>query len=87
MVGWTYISTKTMKPISQIINSDSLKIEHRCFAFPENYYEKALDLDNVSCCMVNCGDYEKEHLKFCNDSYVQNKVELSWDGEIIRNSY
>ena len=87
VVGWTYISTKTMKPISQIINSDSLKIEHRCFAFPENYYEKALDLDNVSCCMVNCGDYEKEHLKFCNDSYVQNKVELSWDGEIIRNSY
>lgn len=85
VVGWTYISTKTMKPIIQNFNSDSLKIEHRCFAFPEKYYEEALDLDSVSCCMVNCGDYEKEHLKFCDDSYVQNKIELSWDGEITRN--
>ena len=85
VVGWTYISTKTTKFISQITNSDSLNIEHRCFAFPENYYEKVLDLDNVSCCMVNCGDYEKKHLKFCDDSYVQNKIELSWDGKIIKN--
>ena len=87
VVGWTYISTKTTKFISQITNSDSLNIEHRCFAFPENYYEKVLDLDNVSCCMVNCGDYEKEHLKFCDDSYVQNKIELSWDCKIIKKNH
>ncbi|MEI4301606.1 hypothetical protein V9664_03970 [Streptococcus suis] len=84
VMGWTYISTKTALKNNQVIDANSISLNHRCFAFPKEFYEECLDLDSVTCCMVNCTDYEKDNLKYCRDEYVKNQITMDWECTIIK---
>lgn len=84
VMGWTYISTKTSRQSKQVIDTNSISLKHRCFAFPKEFYEECLDLDNVMCVMVNCTDEERRQLMFCQEDYVKGQVMMDWNGNIIK---